>query len=48
VVPWLRALGFRADEAKRAAALCEAMPDATLEARVRRALSYFKPRGTRV
>ena len=39
VVPWLRALGLRADEARRAAARCEAVPDAPLEERVRCALS---------
>jgi hypothetical protein len=44
VVPWLRRLGFRADEARRAAALCEAIPDAPLEQRVRVALSYFSAR----
>jgi hypothetical protein len=38
VVPWLRALGLRADEARRAAAQCEALPDAPLEERVRHAL----------
>jgi hypothetical protein len=41
VVPWLRALGLRLDEARRAAARCEAIPDATLEARLRCALSGF-------
>src|SRR5207249_6251495 len=41
VVPWLRALGLRADEARRAAALCATIPEAPLEQRVRRALSYF-------
>ena len=41
VVPWLRGLGLRADEARRAAARCEAIPDAPLEARVRCALSGF-------
>jgi hypothetical protein len=41
VIPWLRRLGFRADEARRAAALCEAIPDAPLEERVRLALSCF-------
>jgi hypothetical protein len=46
VIPWLRSLGFRADEAKRAAALCEAIPDAPLEERVRLALSHFSPRAT--
>ena len=39
VVPWLRQLGFRADEARRAAAVCESLPDASLEERVRLALS---------
>jgi hypothetical protein len=46
VVPWLRQLGFRADEARRAAALCESIPDAPLEERVRLALSYFHPRAS--
>jgi Holliday junction resolvasome RuvABC DNA-binding subunit len=41
VIPWLRALGFRADEAQRAAARCESMPSASLEERVRVALSCF-------
>ena len=44
VITPLRLLGFRADEARCAAALCEAIPDASLEERVRRALSYFQPR----
>ena len=39
VIPWLRALGLRADEARRAAARCEAIPDIPLEERVRYALS---------
>ena len=39
VVPWLRGLGLRADEARRAAARCEVIPDAPLEERVRCALS---------
>ena len=43
VITPLRVLGFRADEARRAAALCEAIPEASLEQRVRRALSYFQP-----
>ena len=38
VVPWLHALGLRMDEARRAAARCEATPDAPLEERVRHAL----------
>jgi len=45
VIAPLRALGFRADEAQCAAALCEAIPEATLEQRVRRALTYFHPPG---
>jgi len=40
----MRNLGFRAEEARRAAAFCESMPDASLETRVRRALSYLVPR----
>jgi hypothetical protein len=40
----LRALGFRANEAQSAAALCETIPEAPLEQRVRRALSCFQPR----
>ena len=47
VVPWLRALGFSAGEARRAAARCEDMPDATLEERMRAALSWFRVRSTR-
>ena len=43
VVPWLRQLGYRADEARRAARFCESAPDAPLEERVRLALSYFRP-----
>jgi hypothetical protein len=45
VIAPLRALGFRAEEARLAAALGEAIPDAPLEQRVRRALSYFRPPG---
>jgi len=41
VIPWLRRLGFRADEARRAAEACESLAAAPLEARVRAALSYF-------
>jgi len=44
VITPLRLLGFRADEARRAAALCEAISDAPLEQRVRRALSCLSPR----
>ncbi len=43
----LRSLGFSAAEARSAAVLCEAIPDAPLEHRVRRALTYFRlPRGS--
>ena len=48
VVPWLRALGLRADESRRAAALTESIPDAPLEERVRLALTCFGPRALRV
>jgi len=42
VIPWLRALGFRADEARRAAERCGSIPDASLEQRVRLALTCFR------
>jgi len=44
VVPWLRALGFRADEARAAAERCDVIPDAPLEQRVRFALQHLGPR----
>jgi hypothetical protein len=44
VVPWLRALGFRADEIRRAAAFCETV-DLALEERVRVAIAYIRPGG---
>ena len=44
VVPWLRQLGFRADESRRAAAHCESLPDASLEERVCVALAFLAPR----
>ena len=46
VIPWLRGLGFRADEARQAAAFCESMTDASLEQRVRAALGYLRPRAS--
>ena len=46
VIRCLRQLGFRADEARTAAALCEAVPETSLEQRVRLALTYFRPRIT--
>jgi len=48
VVPWLRQLGFSAAEVRRAAARCEDIPDASLEQRLRVALSCFRKRSTRV
>jgi len=41
VIPWLRQLGFRADEAHRAAEFCETLPDASPEERVRAGLSFL-------
>jgi hypothetical protein len=38
VVPWLRSLGFKAEEARRLAATCADMAEAPLESRVRHAL----------
>jgi 5-methylcytosine-specific restriction endonuclease McrA len=46
VIPWLRQLGFRANEARSAAKLCESIPDAPLEERVRLALSSLGPRAS--
>jgi len=43
VIPYLRRLGFRSDESRRAAALGATLPDAPLEERVRLALTYFHP-----
>jgi hypothetical protein len=43
VIAPLRLLGFNADQARRAAALCKAIPEAPLDQRVRRALAYFHP-----
>ncbi|MBI3538683.1 MAG: hypothetical protein HY076_00200 [Candidatus Eisenbacteria bacterium] len=48
VTPWLRGLGFRADEARRAAAACAAIPDASLEERVRFALLQLMPPHRRI
>ena len=42
VVPWLRALGLRAEEARRAAEPCQAIPDAPLEERLRCALRGWR------
>jgi len=43
VTPWLRSLGFRADEARRAAAHCERSTNASLEDRLRLALAFLAP-----
>jgi Holliday junction resolvasome RuvABC DNA-binding subunit len=43
VIPWLRQLGFRMDQAKRAAAHCETIAAETLEDRVRAALKFLAP-----
>ena len=48
VIPCLRALGYRAGEARDAARLCTDMADAPLEQRVRIALTWFRLRGTKV
>ena len=44
VIPWLQALRIPADQARNAAKRCETMPDASLEERVKMALSCFGPR----
>ena len=44
VIPWLRELGFRADQARRAAAHCDnTIPVAPLEERLRAALRFLSP-----
>jgi hypothetical protein len=45
VIPWLRALGVRAEQAKHAAAQCAGMRGAPLEERVRVALRQLSPAG---
>lgn len=47
VIPWLRQLRFRADEARRAAEFCETLPDVSLKERVRTALSFLGRRHRR-
>ena len=47
VIPWLRQLGFKAGACRRAAALCEAIPDASLEERILHAIRSLAPRGAR-
>ena len=41
IMPWLKRLGFRDSEIRHAVALCSASPEATLEERVRLALSHL-------
>jgi hypothetical protein len=48
VVPWLRWLGVRPGDARRAAELCASIPDASLEERVRFALKHLAPPHRRV
>src|SRR5438093_1701937 len=48
VIPRLRRLGFRMDEARRAAARCESLGEASLEERVCVALSYLSAATCRV
>ncbi len=48
VIPWLRQLGFRADEARRAAAECDTPAGAPLEDRVRQAIRFLAPRCSHV
>jgi 5-methylcytosine-specific restriction endonuclease McrA len=43
VVPWLRGLGFSAEQARRGAVLCADIPDAPLEKRVRVAVRGLAP-----
>ncbi|MEK7331437.1 MAG: hypothetical protein AAB113_11620, partial [Candidatus Eisenbacteria bacterium] len=43
VLPWLRQLGFSAEEARRGAARCAHIPDAPLDTRVRVALRDLAP-----
>ena len=43
VIPWLRQLGFKAEEARRGAARCADIPDAPLEERMRVALQGLAP-----
>ena len=47
VIPYLRELGCRADEARYAAQCCERIPDAPLVERVRLAVRQLGPRGCR-
>ena len=48
IISGLKALGYNASQARSAAASCRNLPNASLEDRMRAALSYFRVRGTRV
>ena len=48
VIPYLRTLGVRPNEARQAAKCCEGMPDAPLEERVRAALRCLAPPSRRL
>ncbi len=48
VAPWLRQLGFRPEEVRRAVVACEAIPGASLEERLRFALAVLQPPHRRV
>jgi hypothetical protein len=48
VTPYLRKLGCTAVETRRVAALCESIPNASLEERVRFALKHLMPPHRRV
>jgi hypothetical protein len=43
VIPWLRGLGFRMDEARRGAAICAHLAHAPLEQRLKCALASLAP-----
>lgn len=47
IIPWLRALGFRADEARRAAEHGAGMSGAPLEERARKAIAFLAPASAR-
>ncbi len=44
VTPWLRQLGFRAEEARAAAVYCATLAGTSLEQRVRAGISYLRPK----
>jgi 5-methylcytosine-specific restriction endonuclease McrA len=43
VIPWLRSLGFRLEQARRAAEHCETLGELSLEERVRAAIDFLTP-----